>query len=156
MINAEIIRGYLREELTEKGLFLVDVLVKPANKIVVYIDSMIGITLAECITVSRYLENKLDRDSEDFELEVSSPGLDSPLKLLIQFEKNKGRMLDVLKIDGIKITGKLLQANNDSIQLDTEIIIKDTKTGKKKPEHKIQEIKFEEIKTAKVVISKKK
>jgi ribosome maturation factor RimP len=156
MINAELIKGYLRDEVAEMGLFLVDVMVNPGNRIFVYIDSMNGVTLKECIAVNRYLESKLDRDSEDFELEVSSPGLDRPLKLPIQFEKNKGRMLEVVKHDGIKITGRLLKAGNESIQLDTEVVVKDAKTGKKRTESKMLEIKFEEIKTAKILISLKK
>jgi len=156
MISAELIKSYLQEELTAKDLFLVDVMVRPVNKIVVYIDSINGVTVEECIAISRYLEKQFDRDIEDFELEVSSPGLDKPLKLPLQFEKNKGRMLDVVRIDGIKITGRLLIVNVESIQLETETIVKDSKTGKKKSELRIHEIKFEEIKTAIIVISLKK
>jgi ribosome maturation factor RimP len=156
MINAELIRDYLQEELTLRGLFLVEVLVRPGNRILVLVDSMKGITLDECRTVSRFLESKFDRDVEDYELEVSSPGLDRPLKLPIQYEKNTGRMLDVLKTDGIKITGKLLNITGDFIQLESEVIVKDSKTGKKKKEYPIQEVKLEEIKSAKVVISLKK
>lgn len=155
MINAETIKGILQEELSAKGLFLVDVGVNPVNKIAVYIDSMKGVTMQECITVSRFLEHKLDREVEDFELEVSSPGLDRPLKMPFQFEKSLGRMLDVVKFDGIKLTGKLLQANSEGIELDTEVIIREAKKGKKRTEHLMQIIKFQEIKTAKIVISLK-
>lgn len=155
MINAAIIRGYLEDELTQRGHFLVEVVVRPGNKIVVYMDSMKGVTLDECKSVSRFLEGKLDRNMEDFELEVSSPGLDNPLKLPVQYEKSTGRLLDVVKYDGIKITGKLVSLNEGVIQLETEATIKDSKTGKKKKEQKLQEIKFEDIKTAKVVISLK-
>jgi ribosome maturation factor RimP len=156
MINPALIRNCLEDELTQRGHFLVEVLVMPGNKIVVYIDSMKGVTLEECIAVSRFLESKLDRNVEDFELEVSSPGLDKPLKLPVQFEKNIGRLLDVLKYDGIKITGKLSGINQGMILLETEVIIKDSKSGKKKKEQKMQEIKYEDIKTAKVIISLKK
>jgi ribosome maturation factor RimP len=156
MINAELIKGYLQEVLSANGLFLVDVTVQPGNKIAVYIDNMNGVTLGECKTVSRFLENKFDRDIEDFELEVSSPGLDRPLKLPFQFEKNKGRMLDVVKLDGIKISGRLLQTSDAGIQVESDILVKDAKTGKKKREIKMLEIRIEEIKTAKVVISLKK
>jgi ribosome maturation factor RimP len=155
MINAALIRGYLEDELIQKGHFLVEVVVGPGNKIVVFIDSMKGITLDECKAVSRFLESKLDRNVEDFELEVSSPGLDNPLKLPLQYEKNTGRLLDVVKFDGIKITGKLVSINQGVIQLETEVTTKDNRTGKKKKEQKLQDIKFEEIKTAKIVIHKK-
>lgn len=156
MISAESIRNLLQEELIAKGLFLVDVIVRPGNKISVYIDNMKGVTLEECIVVNRFLEAKLDRDTEDFELEVSSPGLDRPLKLPVQFEKNIGRMLDVVKSDGIKITGRLLESGSEGLRLDTEVAVKDGKKGKKRIEHIMHVIKFEEIKAAKIVISLKK
>jgi ribosome maturation factor RimP len=156
MIKAELIRELLEEELTGMGFFLVGITVKPVNRIVVYIDSMSGVTIDECITVSRYLENRLNRDGEVFELEVSSPGLDKPLKLPVQFEKNIGRLLTVVKYDGHVITGKLLRANHEIIQLESEVSTKESKTGKKRTGHQILEIKFEEIKKAKVVISFKK
>lgn len=156
MISAERIREFLQEELTQRELFLVDVMVRPGNRINIYVDSMKGVTLDECMSVSRFLENRLDRNVEDYELEVSSPGLDRPLKLPVQFEKNAGRQLEVVKSDGIKITGKLMRIFEGNIQLETEVVYKDSKTGKKKKERKLQEIKLEEIKSAKVVISLKK
>ncbi len=157
MIKAALIRSYLEEELAQSGKFLVDVTVSTGNKIVVYMDSLKGVTLDECIQVSRFLESKLDREVEDFELEVSSPGLDKPLKLPVQYEKNLGRMLDVLKAGGNKITGKLEAILPEGgIRLEAEKAVKDSKTGKKKKQSEILEIKFEEIKTAKVVISLKK
>ena len=152
MIKAEFIRDLLEEELTRRGLFLVEVHVRPVNKIVVYLDSMQGVTLDECMHVSRFLESMLNRNEEDFELEVSSPGLDRPLILPVQFEKNIGRMLDVVKHDGMKITGKLLGISGGVISLDTEVTARDGRKGKRKTEHLLQEIKQEEIKTAKVII----
>ena len=155
MIKTEFIRNLLEEELTRRGLFLVEVLVRPANKIAVYLDSVQGVTLEECMQVSRFLESRLDRNEEDFELEVSSPGLDKPLKLPVQFEKNVGRMLDVVKTDGMKITGKLLGISGGVISLDTEVTARDGRTGKRKTEHVLQEFRQEEIKTAKLNISLK-
>lgn len=131
-------------------------MVRPGNRISIYVDSMKGVTLDECIAVSRFLEHRLDRNVEDYELEVSSPGLDRPLKLPMQYEKNTGRQLEVVKRDGIKIAGKLMHYFEGSIQLEAEVVLKDSKTGKKKKEITLQEIKLEEIKSAKVVISLKK
>ena len=155
MISEAIIKGYLEDEVIRRDLFLVEVAVRPVNKIAVFVDSFKGVTLEECIGISRYLESKLDRSVEDFELEVSSPGLDKPLKLPVQFEKNKGRMLDVGMFDGIKVTGKLLEMKSGVISLETETRVKDS-TGKKKLQVHTQEIKLEEIKSAKIVISLKK
>jgi len=156
MINAELVRDFLQDELALRGLFLVEVSVRPVNRITVYLDSMKGITLDECMAVSRFLESRLDRNVEDFELEVSSPGLDKPLKLPVQFEKNAGRFLDVVKSDGLKITGKLLGISGEIIRIESAVVIKDSKTRKKKTELRLHELKLEEIKTAKVVISSKK
>jgi ribosome maturation factor RimP len=156
MISIASIQEYLAGELEERGLFLVEAVVRPGNKITVYIDNMKGVTLDECISVSRYLENKLDRNAEDFELEVSSPGLDKPLKLPVQFEKNAGRFIDIVRTDGIKITAKLLGIRNGIIQVEKEAIMKDPVTRKKTIERHVQEIRQDEIKSAKVVISVKK
>lgn len=155
MISTSFITNILEEELTRKDLFLVDVNIRPGNRISVFIDNIKGVTLEECIEVSRFIESKLDRDKEDFELEVSSPGLDKPLKLPVQFDKNTGRPLDVVKTDGIKLTGILTARTDTGIKLQTEIKVKDSK-GKKHTESLETEIKFEEIKTAKVVIGLKK
>jgi len=156
MINEATIRGYLEEELGRKDLFLVEVNVKPVNRIAVFLDSIKGVTLEECMAIHRFLESKMDRNIEDYDLEISSPGLDKPLKLPVQFEKNKGRMLEVVKTDGIKVTGKLVGLSDGLIRLETEVKVKDAKTGKKKTIETIQSLKPEEIKTAKVVISLKK
>ena len=156
MINANLIREILSNELVRRGLFLVEITVSKANKIAVYIDSMQGVKLEECISVSRFLESKLNRDTEDFELEVSSPGLDRPLKLPVQYVKNTGRTVEVIKADGVKLSGKLTGVYDNYFILEVEDIQKDSKTGRKKKELKPLEIKFEEIKTTKVVLSLKK
>jgi ribosome maturation factor RimP len=156
MIDARFIRELLRKELELRGLFLVDLAIRPGNRILVYIDSMKGVTIEECTAVSRFIESKLDRDSEDFELEVSSPGLDKPLKLPVQFHKNVGRGLEVVTKDGLKTTGKLVAVNEDTLTLEVEVTEKDAVSGKKKKVIKSREIVFDHIKTAKVAVSFKK
>jgi ribosome maturation factor RimP len=154
MINTATIRDLLEEEVKRLNLFIVDVVISPGNKIAVYVDSMEGVKIEECISLSRHLEGRLDRNTEDFELEVSSPGLDRPLKLPVQFVKNIGRFLDVVYTDGRKVSGKLAGTGDGIIRLENEITIKEK--GKKKKEVQLLEIKNEEIKSAKVVISLKK
>jgi ribosome maturation factor RimP len=156
MIQAEVVIGLIQQKLSESGLFLVDVLVRPGNKILVLLDSMQGVTIDECMMVSRLIEKNLDRDKEDYDLEVSSPGLDRPLKLPFQYEKNIGRTLDVVLTDGEKLKGKLLSVTPQGLQLEQEMICKDPKTGKKKKETLAQEINFQEIKTAKIELSLKR
>jgi len=156
MITPALIQEYLEQELARRNLFLVEATVRPGNRIAVFIDSIPGVTIDECIAVSRFLEDKLDRNAGDFELEVSSPGLDKPLKLPVQFEKNTGRVLDVVKSDGIKVTGKLLGISNGIIRIESEVIVRVKAGGKKKTEQHVQEIKQDDIKSARVVISVKK
>jgi len=156
MIQASFIRELLQEELIRRDLFLVEVTVRPGNRIVVYIDSMKGVNVESCTAISRFVESSLNRDTEDFELEVSSPGLDNPLLLPVQYQKNMGRELDILKKDGIKITGKLIHAGEDSIRIEKEVLEKDIHGRKKVKVLKEFEMKMEEIKTSKVVISIKK
>jgi ribosome maturation factor RimP len=155
MIKTEQIRTLLREELPQRDLFLVDVTVNPGNRIVVYVDSMKGVSIDECMNVSRYIGSKLNREVEDFELEVSSPGLDNPLKLPQQYLKNMGRILEVVTFDGVKTIGRLVKANEESIRLEVESLTKDDKGRKKVKMTQIWEKNMNEIKTAKVVIINK-
>jgi len=156
MIQVELVRSYLLDELPKRGLFLVDVTVNPGNRISVHADSMKGITVEECIAVSRFIESKFNRETEDYELEVSSPGLDNPLKQPEQYQKSLGRWLDVITFDGLKTTGKLVDVSAESIKLELEYIEKDAKTRKKVVEKKFWEKRIDEIKAAKIVISLKK
>ncbi len=156
MITASQVREILEPELRTRDLFLVDIVVRPGNKIALFIDSMKGVTLNECSTLSRFLESRLDRDKEDFELEVSSPGIDRSLMLPFQYEKNRGKMLDVVKSDGMKISGKLLDFIDNRIVVETEQKVKDSKTGKKKVVTSTEEVKLDEVKSAKIIISIKK
>ena len=81
-------------------------MVTPANKINVYVDSMKGVSLQDCASLSRVIENNINSNNDDYELVVSSPGLDKPLKLHLQYEKNLGRVLDIITKDGNKTTGE--------------------------------------------------
>lgn len=117
MIEAAIVRHIAEEYLAEKGneLYVVEVKVKPDNKIIVTIDSdgaPIGIDT--CVELSRQIESKLDRETEDFELEVSSAGLTSPLLLVRQYHKYVGKELEVLLKGGVKEVGVLESVDDDS------------------------------------------
>jgi len=153
MIKTEQIRTMLVEELPHRDLFLVDVKASPGNRIVVYVDSMKGVSIDDCMAVSRYIGSKLDREVEDFELEVSSPGLDNPLKLLQQYLKNMGRVLEVITFDGAKTTGKLIMANEEAIRLEVETLAEGDRGRNKVKVTRTWEKSMKEIKTAKVVIS---
>lgn len=134
-------------------LFLIEYKISPDNKIVVTIDGDQGVTLQDCINVSRAIEHNLDREEEDFALEVASAGAATPLKLLRQYPKNIGRKLKVITLDQEKF-----EATLEGV-VDNGIVLK-WKSREPKPVgkgkitvEKEETIPFENIKEASVIIS---
>lgn len=120
-------------DLTEQCLllagsesYLVDVDIEKDNRIVVTIDNDGGVDIDECVNISNYLVSHLDRDTDDFELEVGSAGLSTPLRILRQYEKYEGERMEVLCKDGKKLVGILGKADAEGFDL--------TVTRKVKPE----------------------
>lgn len=130
-------------------IFLVDVVIKTGNRISVYIDGDRGVNIDVCRELNHFLNESLDRDSEDFDLTVSSAGVDRPLKFPRQYKKNIGNGLDVVTKTGEKITGVVLSANETGIELE----ITPLKKPKKDTEIKIVSLNFSDIKSAKEVIT---
>jgi ribosome maturation factor RimP len=129
---------------------LVEVRIKPTNNVKVFIDADEGMILSELISYNRKLYKQLEESGlfpgGDFSLEVSSPGLDEPLKLFRQYKKNVGRFVDITLVDASKKEGKLLEATEDGIVVETE-------TGKgKKKEIKQESILFDQIKNTKIQV----
>ena len=153
MITAAIVRECIEEELRRNNLFLIDLTVGSANRIRVIVDSIKGVTVDECAGISRIIESKLNRDEEDFELEVTSPGVNRPIVLPFQYKKNTGRQLEVLTLSDQRIKGTLIKADDEKIELETET--KQKIKGKKKKEIIVERffLKFSEIRSAKVVIT---
>lgn len=144
MIKRTYIQSLVLEHLQDTDKFLVQVMVKPANKILVFIDSDTNVTIADCVSLSRFIESKLDRETEDFELSVSSSGLDQPLLILRQYIKNLNKLVEVKYSDTEKAEGILLEATSESIKIQT------SKTKKKPSE--IITIPFSEILETKIKI----
>jgi ribosome maturation factor RimP len=153
MISEEQILKLVKEKLQETDNFIVDVKVNTGNKIIVEIDNDKGISIEDCVKVSRFLEDNLDREKEDFELQVSSPGLNKPFKILRQYIKNIGRNVEVVMSNGEKLEGKLLSANEEAVVLELEKKVKDEKTKKKKTIKEAVKIDFDQIKETKIIIS---
>jgi ribosome maturation factor RimP len=153
MISKEIVQGIIQSRIDEEGLFLVDITVTSLNQISVSVDGNNGVTIDQCIALSREIEQNLDREVEDYELEVSSAGLGQPLQVLKQYFKNISREVDVVLKNGQKLNGKMVDATNEGISLEiTNILVVE---GKKKKQlvTEIVPFKYEEIKTTKVVVS---
>ncbi len=117
MIKESFIRSLIEEHLEGSDRFLVELSIKSGNRILVFIDSDTSVLIEHCISLSRHIESNLDRDSDDFELNVSSSGLDHPYKLMRQYVKNIGREVSVTMNDGTKITGELKSADNSGFEV---------------------------------------
>lgn len=116
-MNKELVRKLVEDALAEEAsLFLIDLEFLPDNKISVIIDGDEGVPLNECIRVSRAVESELDREEEDFSLEVSSPDITKPLVVFRQYKKNIGRTLSVKTTEN-KFEGKLAEVLEDTIVL---------------------------------------
>ena len=129
MINKKTVEQLAKTALEQHDLFLVKISISPANAIKVVIDGDRGVTIDQCMAVSRAIEHNLDRDTEDFALEVTSYGLSNPLLLTRQYVKNIGKNLKVMLTDGSKIKGKLTDANDDIIRIEKELTKKEIKEG---------------------------
>lgn len=134
----------------DPGVFLVEVRIKPTNNVKVFIDGDQGVSIEKLVQYNRRLYRQLEEESlfpgGDFSLEVSSPGLDEPLKLYRQYLKNIGRSVEVIETTGERKEGKLISANEQEIVVETV-------TGKGKKIETVQHtISFDNIKTTKVQI----
>ena len=125
--------------------YLVNLKITPDNRIFVDIDGDNGVTIDDCIELSRAIEGQLDRDEEDFELNVGSAGADMPLKLPRQYRRHIGRDLEVTTFDGEKITAELTATDDEGITLRTH-------ATKKTPAEE-NHLAYKDIKVAKVVIT---
>jgi ribosome maturation factor RimP len=148
MIDKEYIKGLVEEHIKGTDLFLVAVKVSSANRITVLADKNQSITIEECVAIHRHIENNLDREKEDFELQVSSPGLDLPFGVIEQYYKNEGRKVEVVDNEGSKYTGKLKNVTAGGFEIETEIKIK----GKSK-ELKDMSFNFDQVKTTRVILT---
>lgn len=141
----------LVEQKTEPGdIFIVDVKVSIGNKISIWVDKDQGVTIKECVEISKYLENQLDREAEDFDLEVSSPGLEMPFKVEKQYKKNLNKMVMVTLTDNTKLKGKLITVSGEGIEI--EYFKRQDKNKKGGKEKVLASYKFDQIKTTKAVI----
>ena len=132
--------------------FIVDVQVKPGNVIIVEIDNKEGVDIDRCVSLHRFIESHLDRDIEDYELEVGSAGITSPFKVIEQYQKNIGNEVEVLTKAGMKLNGILKSVSDDKFVV---TIIKKVKTETSKRKVEVEEdltFGYDEIKYTKYLI----
>ena len=150
MITKEKVQS-LVEEVLLKDQFVVDITVGLGNTILVFVDSDSGISVGECVEINRHVEHSLDREIEDFSLEVSSPGLSGSFKVMRQYVKNIGREVEAVTTTGEKQKGILKSVNETGFEL--EVVVKEKVDGKKVAVTKSLTYEFEQVKTVKIVIS---
>jgi len=154
MGNREQIATWLEPKLEEIGGFLVDVRINPSGaRYEVYIDTPSGVTIEQCEKVSRFLSFQMENDPafpEKYTLDVSSPGMENPLKVQQQFDKNIGKEVEVLLLSGIKKEGILKKA--DGIVLHMDVIHPPAKKGMP-PVSELCTFGFEEIKSVRKKIN---
>ncbi len=135
---------------SEPDVFLVEIRIKPTNNIKVFIDGDQGVSIDKLVQYNRRLYRQLEEENfypnGDFSLEVSSPGLDEPLKLHRQYLKNIGRFVEVTDKEDVKSEGKLISAT------ETDIVVEEIKGKGKKMETVQHTISFSEIKSTRVQI----
>ncbi|MBO7112692.1 MAG: ribosome assembly cofactor RimP [Bacteroidaceae bacterium] len=156
MIDKQQVIGIAEKWLsTKEGYFLVDVDVTPDNRIVVEIDQAEGVWIDDCVELSRFIESELDRDVEDYELEVGSAGIGQPFKVLQQYINHIGQEVEVLPKSGAKLKGILESANENGFVLKTTQ--KQKVEGSKRPKNVEVEMPFgyDDVKYVKYVISLK-
>ncbi|MBA2423405.1 MAG: ribosome maturation factor [Chitinophagales bacterium] len=151
MINLENrIKELLDKVLEEKNIYLIEIKVHAGRLVQVFADRDPHITIEECAYISQRLEKELNKEfpfSEQYALEVSSPGVGEPLKVLRQYKKCVGRTVEVLMLSGVKKTGTLLFADED------KILLEETIRSKTKIVSQIQtEIPFLNIKSTVIII----
>ena len=145
MISKDTVEGLALYKIREINSFLVKVTVSSSNNIIVLFDNNNGVSFDDCLAVSRHIENNLDRDIEDYQLTVCSPGLGNPFIVRDQYIKNIGRDIKLDTIDGETIKGKLVDYNE-------EIIIETLIKHKKQKEIKILSFPIDKIKQVKLII----
>ena len=124
MITKEQITQLANEALDSTDRFVVDITVSKSNVIFVYIDADTSVTIDHCVELSRFIESRLDREIEDYELSVSSAGIDYPLLVNRQFKKYVEKDLEILHNDGVKKIYKLLSYNEEKIEVQEAIMKK--------------------------------
>lgn len=142
MLDKKKIEKLVNESVEGSDKFLVEVSVSSANVVDVFVDGDDGISIRECVKISRLIESTFDREIEDYELRVSSPGLSRPFKMIRQYKKYVDREIIVVTNEDKKINGMLKSVSDNGFQLER-------KKGKKGKEIVLEEYLFDNIKEAK-------
>lgn len=142
----DLVNGFLAQQQTPSDYQLTEVRITSDNDIFVEVDAQKPLDLDFCAAISRYIESHLDREREDYALEVGSVGLTDPFKSQFQYRKHLGSEVEVLALDGKKYRGVLVDVADDNFSVDTEVMI--AVEGKKRKQKAVQTMtwKYDEVK----------
>lgn len=152
MIKKEIVTQLVEQWLEGQEYFLVDVSVSADNRIVVEIDHKEGVWIEDCVALSRFIEDHLDREAEDFELEVGSAGIGQPFKVIKQYLNHVGCEVEVLTAQGTKMTGVLKEADEEHFVVTTNQKVKVEGTKRPKLVEVDVPLRYDEVKYTKYAI----
>ncbi|NDP19661.1 MAG: ribosome assembly cofactor RimP [Paludibacter sp.] len=152
MISKDTVNQIVEDFLIEKNYYLVDIKITSDNHISVEIDSFDGVRIEFCAELNRHIQSLLDREVEDYELDVSSAGLTEPFKVTKQYEKNIGNEVEVLSKSGQKFVGELIEVNDTEFVLQIEKIEKPEGSKRKVTVNENLTFLYEDIKTTKYII----
>lgn len=155
MIEKEFIKNIVDTALTDTSMFLVDVSINPGNVIIVEVDDDEGVSIDDCVKLSKTIESNLDREAEDFELEVGSAGLTSPLKIPRQYKKYEGSEVEVLLTKGLKLKGTLASSDDEGFVFVTEKMVKPEGAKRKVAVQEEHRFSYSDVKYTKYIISLK-
>ena len=153
MIEKKTVSQIVEEWLEGKDYFLVEVTVSPDDKIVVEIDHAEGVWIEDCVELSRFIESKLNREEEDYELEVGSAGIGQPFKVVQQYYNHIDREVEVLTKDGRKLTGVLKDADEDKFVVAVPKKVKAEGAKRPKIVEEDETFRYDDVKYTKYLIS---
>ena len=153
MIDKNVVKKLVEEWLQDKEYFLVGIEISPDDRIVVEIDHADGVWIEDCVALSKYIEDHLNRDEEDYELEVGSAGLGQPFKVPQQYINFIGKDVEVLDADGKKVKGilKAVEGNDFTVGVEEKVKVE----GKKRPvKQEVDHVyQMDKVKYTKYIIS---
>jgi len=152
MIDKNVINSLVEEVFKDTDYYLVDISISPDNIISVEIDNDSGVSVVDCVGLSRYIEKSLDREKEDFELLVGSSGITTPFKIVRQYLKNIGKEVEMLLKSGVKLTGILKNADENGATITVEKKVKAEGSKRKVTIEEDQTYTYNEIKYTKYLI----
>jgi ribosome maturation factor RimP len=152
MIEKSVVEEIVNEFLKNSDNYPVEIKVNPDNRIVVEIDSDRSVSIDDCIALNRFIESHLDREKEDYELEVGSSGIAQPFKLLRQYKKNVGKEVEILLKNGKKQTGVLKEVDENQLILTVEKQVKPEGAKRKVTIEEDLTFSYDEIKQTKNII----